>query len=633
MLYCLYLICPGFSQFAAENLMCQGNTVASFPAMNVAQVPLPDPLEEALRQRLLRQTFVLGRATVPTAFVAAVLTWSIFLFLNGPSSGVLLWAGVIHAVQLVRWAFMRRNERNYPESRHAEGQPDGLEYYIGPLILASFVWGLAPWFLLPAGGDALQSSIMVVILFGMLAGSIPTLSPCRVGVVAWLLPLAMLATLYFLTQGGQQGLLLAAFLLLFCAVMGKFAFVQHRLLSSGLRAQIENAILSERLLAQSRDLERLNRERSRFFASASHDLRQPVHALALYAQVLQRDLADHPSLPVVNRVNQATESVGSLLNLMLDISKIDAGAVKPVFRSLPLETLFERLLHIYESRAEAAGLDLRICLFPGEIVTDGDLLLRILSNFVDNALKFSRSGGVLISAQRRGDAIRFAVWDTGCGIALQHQAQVFEEFFQVDNPQRDASRGFGIGLSIVKRLADLLGAKLGMRSVPGRGSVFWITLPVAQSVSTVANESPVAPAIDVAMPTQPLHLLLLDDDRQICEAMRAWLQPLVGSIHVASSVAEAREIARREAVRLDALVVDFRLAERIDGIEAARQLCAVVGRLLPTILVTGDTDPKRVRAAYDSGLEVLFKPVAPRHLLQRIQALCAATQRDDPGAA
>jgi len=592
--------------------------------------PSSRSLDEALRQRLLRQTFVLGRATGPTAFVAALMTWGIFCSLNGPQSGVLLWAGLIHGVQWGRWYFIRRNERVYPEARYAEGQPDGLRFYIAPLILASIVWGLAPWLLLPAGGDALQSSILVVILFGMLAGSIPTLSPCRLGVIAWLVPLASLASAFLLLQGTQQGMLLAAFLVLFCAVMGKFAFVQNRLLTTGLRAQIENASLSERLLVQSRDLERLSRERSRFFASASHDLRQPVHALALYAQVLQRDLATHPSLPVVNRVIQATESVGSLLNLMLDISKIDAGAVKPSFRRLPLDALFERLLHIYESRAEAAGLDLRIHLVPGEIVTDGDLLLRILSNFVDNALKFCRGGGVLISAQRRGEAIRFAVWDTGCGISPEHQAQVFEEFFQVDNPQRDASKGFGIGLSIVKRLAELLGARLGMRSVPGRGSVFWVDVPVQSVVLATDGDLIAEPLVDAyPLATRQLHLLLLDDDRQIREAMRAWLQPLVAAIHVAGSVAEARAIALREKDRLDALVVDFRLAERIDGIEAAAQLRALVGRPLPTILATGDTDPERVRAACAGGLEVLFKPVSPRQLLQRIEVLCMAARRHE----
>lgn len=590
-----------------------------------------DTLDEALRQRLLRQTFVLGRATGPTAFVAALMTWGIFLALNGPQPGVLLWAGLIHSVQLVRWYFIRRNERIYPEARHAEGQPDGLRFYIGPLIFASIVWGLAPWLLLPAGGDALQSSVLVVILFGMLAGSIPTLSPCRVGVIAWLVPLASLASVFLLLQGTQQGMLLAAFLVLFCAVMGKFAFVQNRLLSTGLRAQIENASLSKRLLVQSGDLERLNRERSRFFASASHDLRQPVHALALYAQVLQRDLATHPSLPVVNRVIQATESVGSLLNLMLDISKIDAGAVKPSFRRLPLDALFERLLHIYESRAEAAGLDLRVHLVPGEIVTDGDLLLRVLSNFVDNALKFTRRGGVLISARRLDQGIRFAVWDTGCGIAPEHQAQVFEEFFQADNPQRDAAKGFGIGLSIVKRLAELLGGRLGMRSVPGRGSVFWVDVPVKPAVQAAAGELATAVSSNASpLATRQLHLLLLDDDRQICEAMRAWLQPLVAAIHVAGSVAEAREIALRERERLDALVVDFRLADRIDGIEAAAQLRALIGRPLPTILATGDTDPERVRAACADGLEVFFKPVSPHRLLQRIEVLCAAAGR--PGA-
>ncbi|WP_399677881.1 hybrid sensor histidine kinase/response regulator [Xenophilus sp.] len=595
------------------------------PSAAVQPQPVAVP-EEAVRGRLLRQLFVMGRRTQFAAFVAAVFTWVMFWALTR-SPMVFAWAAAVHAAQALRWWHMRRNEQLYPADRFPNEQPRGAWRYVFPLATAAVAWGLAPWLMLPAGGPGAQpgaQALMAVMIFGMLAASLPGVAPWRSAVGAWLYPVGLGLASRFAWDGGVLGWALAAAAVMFTVVTARFGFTQHALLRQGLHAQLEKEALSEQLMRQSLDLERLHRERSRFFASASHDLRQPIHALALFSRSLQRDLQGHPSLPVADRVVEATDAVSGLLNAMLDISKIEAGAVQPVFAPVAIEQVFRRLAQIHGERAEAAGLALRFHPLPEVVATDADLVFRVLSNLVDNALKYTQRGGVLVSARVRGDRLRLAVWDTGRGVRAEHLPMLFDEFYQVDNAHRDISNGLGIGLSIVKRLAALLQAQVGLRSVHGRGSVFWLDLPRHAVVPPSAAPADVqAPASAAPGAVRP-RVLVLDDERAVGEAMRIWLAPHCEQVDVAQTVAQACEALARAGGAVDVLIVDFRLADELNGIQAAALLREQAGRALPAILVTGDTAPARVRAAYESGLVVLFKPVQPEHLLERVRSLVGA---------
>lgn len=601
-------------------------------AVPVAPAPESTPRQEAeLRERLLEQLYLMGLSTITAAPVTGAITWGLFYWLTGRSA-VLVWAALLHGTQLWRWLVIRRNVQAFQARPPGTGVPNDPRLYVGLLAASGIAWGSASWLLLPPAGPSggplsvtEMASVLAVMAFGMMAGSVPGVSPWRRAVLAWLPPAALILAAGFLWYGGLIGWLLGGCTLLFGASMVSFALVQHRLLAEGLRSQVEKEALSQQLLLQSRDLERLSQERSRFFASASHDLRQPVHALALFSSALRRDLAGHPAQAVAGRVVEATQQVSDLLNAMLDISKIDAGAVRPVFAHVALDAVFLRLNQIYEQRAAAAGLSLRFHVTPQKVFTDAELLFRILSNFVDNALKYCQRGGVLVSARRHGPGLRLAVWDTGRGIQDQHLPRLFEEFYQVDNAHRDLANGLGIGLAIVKRLAALLDGTLGLRSEPGRGSVFWLDLPELPRSVPETGLPPAAllralPPVTHAGDARPT-VLLLDDEASVCEAMRIWLQPHCTAIHVAQTLAAAQEVIEREGHAIDAMVVDFRLAGPENGIEATRLLRAAAKRDVPAILVTGDTDPARVRAAYESGLVVMFKPVQPEQLLNALHAL------------
>jgi len=603
--------------------------VSAFDMLPPAGPAQPQPVvvpEEAVRGRLLRQLFAIGPSTLMTAGVAAVTLAVVFFWLTRRWQP-LAWGVLILAMLALRLHLMRLNARQYPEAAFGLSQPGGAWRYLAPLGPYAACWGLGPWLLLPPGEAHLEYSLVLILgLFSVLAGSVPVIAGWRAMVWIWLVPVSLGIATRFAWQGGALGWFGCACALIFCGAMGRFALAQHAALRRGLAAQIEKEALSEQLMRQSRDLERLHRERSRFFASASHDLRQPIHALALFSRSLQRDLQGHPSLPVADRVVEATNAVSGLLNAMLDISKIEAGAVQPAIAPVAIEQVFLRLAQIHGDRAEAAGLPLRFHTLPEVVATDADLVFRVLSNFVDNALKYTQRGGVLVSARVRGDWLRLAVWDTGRGIRSEHLPLLFDEFYQVDNAHRDISNGLGIGLAIVKRLAALLHARVGLRSAPERGSVFWLDLPrhaVAPPAAAPAEATAVA-APPAALRTVRPRVLVLDDERAVGEAMRIWLAPHCERVDVAQTVQQARDALAQAGGAVDVLIVDFRLAGELNGIQAAALLREQAGRALPAILVTGDTAPARVRAAYESGLVVLFKPVQPEHLLDTVRDLVGA---------
>lgn len=587
----------------------------------------PNATDERVQKQLNAELFLMGRNTQLAAFLTAMLTWNIFYWQTGEAL-VLVWAGLMHSVQALRALSFHTIAKGFPtRATPTELSSRSIRSMVPLLAMASTAWGLSTWLLTPPGQTLESQAVLMVILFGMLAASLPAISQRRSAVLWWLGPLSILLIARFALRGESQGWLLSLCTVLYSATLMRYGFVQNKLLTTTLRGQIERQELTNELMLRTRELQRLNRERSRFFASASHDLRQPVHALALFSRSLLRDLEGHRARPVAERVVQSTDAVSGLLNAMLDISRIDAGAVVPRPSDVAVDEVFLQVAHLFERRAQEAGLTLRFHTPPALMHIDKELLLRILANFVDNAIKYTAHGGVLVGARARGERMRLAVWDTGPGISGEHIAHVFDEFYQVDNPQRDVARGLGIGLSIVRRLAHLLGGEVGVHSRVGLGSVFWLDVPrraPAQPAAAAPELSAPLPTADPSAPVAPIappRVLVLDDEAQVGEAVRLWLQPHCQRVEVTATTPHAMALMQAEPDGFDLLVVDYRLAGPLNGIEATAELWRLAGRNVPTILVTGDTDPERVRAAYASGLTVMFKPVQPEVLLQTLREL------------
>ncbi|MBZ2188985.1 hybrid sensor histidine kinase/response regulator [Alcanivorax sp. JB21] len=379
-----------------------------------------------------------------------------------------------------------------------------------------------------------------------------------------------------------------------------------------------NLSLEKRVQDRTRKLEAANMAKTRFLASASHDLRQPIHTVSLLVGLL-RDKASEPALlDLVGRIRRAVAAMEDLLKGLLDISRLDAGAVEPEFHAVRIESVFQSLRVHLEPEAESRGLELRIRHSPAIVSTDPVIFERVLRNLVANALKYTRKGGVVVGVRRAGQGfLRVAVCDTGIGIPADKQEEIFQEFYQIDNVQRDRSKGLGLGLSIVQRSVDLLGHRVTLSSRPGKGSCFSIILPGLSHQNTRETDSWLP---DKVFSLSGMRVALVEDEAAVRESMAQVLHHF-GAEVVAAPGLQALQAALEEArVVPDLLISDFRL-EKDNGLAVIRAAKARYDNALPCLLVTGDTAPEDVEDIRRANVPVLFKPFGATELRAALEAL------------
>jgi signal transduction histidine kinase/CheY-like chemotaxis protein len=362
------------------------------------------------------------------------------------------------------------------------------------------------------------------------------------------------------------------------------------------------------------DAEKANLAKSRFLAAASHDLRQPLHALGLFAAALNDREEDPERRKLVAHINQSIGALDSLFNGVLDVSKLDAGAVSPNVRNVPLQRVFDRIAAEFAAEAESQMLRLR--LRPSGLVVRSDpvLLDRILRNLVQNAIRYTRHGGVLVGARQRGAHAQVEVWDTGIGIPAQEQSRIFEEFYQVGNPERDRGKGLGLGLAIVERLSTLLGHPLAVQSRPTRGSVFRLTLEIGNAAAGIDAGEPESEATGDTEAVSDRCVAIIDDEPSVRSGMAALLGSWRCETVIAADEAEAVSALLAAGKTPAALVVDYRLRDNVNGIAVIRSLRARFGRDIPAVIISGESSTEELAHIKASGLPMLHKPVRPAKL-------------------
>jgi signal transduction histidine kinase/CheY-like chemotaxis protein len=366
------------------------------------------------------------------------------------------------------------------------------------------------------------------------------------------------------------------------------------------------------LEAARRSAEQANAAKTRFLAAASHDLRQPLHALGLLIATLADRVRSERTARLLEQIDRAMEAVDSMLNSLLDISKLDAGIVQPDVSPVDLAGLLELVESEHQPIARLTRNRLRVRAARAVVLTDAGMLRRILDNLVGNALRYTQEGRVLVGARRRGDSIRVDVYDTGPGIPAEALEDIFLEFHQLGNPERDRRRGLGLGLAIVKRLAELLGHRVEVRSVVGCGSRFSLTLPLSPECARSAEQAPgtAAPGAEL----EGRRVLVLDDDAAVLDAMRSLLEGWGCEVTTATAPEEAEASLAAAPELPDLLVVDYRLRRQSSGLETIERLRDLAGSAIPALVITGDTAPDRLREAQESGHPLLHKPVQPAQL-------------------
>ncbi len=352
-----------------------------------------------------------------------------------------------------------------------------------------------------------------------------------------------------------------------------------------------------------------NRAKSRFLAAASHDLRQPLHALGLFAGALDERIRDPVGGALVQKINTTVASLETLLSSLLDVSKLDAGAIVPRLQPMPVDPLFERILNDFAPEAIERGLRLGVVPTARAVQSDAILLERVVRNLVANALRYTTRGGVVVGCRRRNGRVGIEVRDSGPGIPPEEQPRIFMEFYQIGNPGRDRTQGLGLGLAIVRRLCDLLGHEIEVVSAPGRGSAFRVWMTPAQALPSTGHQLPGDLRVT---PLQQRTIVVVDDEAAIRDGMRELFATWGCHAIVAADAEEA--IAKSEGRAPDALLVDFRLRGDTDGVRAVELMRSAWGADVPAVLISGASAPEELARIKASGLVLLHKPVMPAKL-------------------
>ncbi len=365
--------------------------------------------------------------------------------------------------------------------------------------------------------------------------------------------------------------------------------------------------------------EQADRAKTRFLAAASHDLRQPLHAIELFIAALEASSEDEETHCIISDLREASNAAGRLLNALLDVSELEIGNFEARAIDFPVQQLLDRMLRVYGPQAREHGLALRMVPSSQVIHSDPNLLERILGNLLSNAVRYTQQGSILLGCRRRRDKLRIEVWDTGQGIPEGERQRIFEEFHQLDNPARERRRGVGLGLSIVRRLANILGHEIFLHSVRGKGSVFAVELDLTGKSVELHGEA--HDDQKQARLRRDTTVLVIDDDHQIRRGMVRALESWGCRVESASDFDTAAAIVTVAPRDIDLIIADYRLPQGYNGARAASRLRVSCGRMVPVLIVTADQGPDELQEIAEQGFPALQKPVNPEALRAAIAGL------------
>jgi two-component system, sensor histidine kinase len=560
-------------------------------------------VEQQRIEMLYDNTLAVSGSALVMAALIAVIAWP-----HTKATNIVAWVGAALLVQLsvlaLSGAYRRASDRDTASRRW------GWRLAVAAGV-AGIVWGSAA-FVLVGPDKSLTLALISACLAGRATLSVVTHAHFPPTLHAFTVPIFGMLALRYITLGGYGN---AALGVMWIAVLGYvllFVDRQSRAVVAQIRLRYENEQLVEQLKRQNTlaeqaraRAEEANRSKSLFFAAANHDLRQPLHSLGLFATALRNNSAGRSSQALVDQILQCTESLEQLFDNLLDISKLDAGQVEVKREIVPVDAVFDRVRSTFSVPAQDKGLRLTVRHSKMMLATDATLLFRVLSNLVSNSLRYTENGGILVACRRRGNVAKVEVWDTGIGIPAEQHERIFEEFYQLNNPSRDRSRGLGLGLATVRRIVQLLGHPLWLRSTVGRGSRFTVEVPIADPTRVQS----VAATIEQKVPNLigGKLIVVIDDEESVRLGMQSLLESWGCKCITAMDSAEAlRSIDGRSP---DFIIADLRLRGESTGIDAIRDLRAQLGNSIPAVLISGDTATEQLRKVSAAGLTMMHKPL------------------------
>ena len=497
-------------------------------------------------------------------------------------------------------------------------------YWTVLTLCSGAAWGLSGW-IFYTQGMGIQQTGLIVVIYTFCIAVVPVLANQPRIFLAYVVLCFAPLIVRIATGADAYSYQLAGMLLIIITLTTVLARNYRQALQRVIELKVRADDLLDQLRIEKqaaeearREAEVANRAKTQFFTAASHDLRQPLHAMGLFAEALRQRTHEPEVASLVVSINASVDALEGLFSELLDITRIDSGGVEVHPQGFEMADILRKIRLHFEPTAFEKGLALR--LRGGHRVVHGDPLLveRIVRNLVSNAIRYTNDGSVLVACRARGDKVWVQVWDTGLGIRPDEQAKIFEEFYQVPNTAAvapDQRKGLGLGLAIVKRLADLMGASISVRSTHGKGTVFTLVLPVGvkprPQAQPLPGKGPVGLTLDGRL------IVVVEDEPAVRAGLEVLLQGWGAKIVSFDSVAGASAWAQSAdpaVVRPDLFIVDYRLEQGRNGVDAIVAMRQRFGAGVPAIVVTGSTMTGHDKEAQEKDFHILLKPVVPNKL-------------------
>ena len=579
----------------------------------------PGPAADRVVAAQVAAMFSTAPIAMPFGYLSALLVAVIWVYAYDlPLWRAALWAALHSATyfprELLAMFYWRDSARDLNWRRWAR-------WFTVFVLLGGAVWGCGAIYLIrPSSFD--EQVLLVLVLLALGSGSVLAFEAYLPAVYAHLLPLALPMISFSAGWADSFHYAFVPLSMVYLVAISALGWRSNRTLARSMRHDLQKRDLIHELGAQKERAEQADRAKSRFLAAASHDLRQPIHALGMFLAALQERRLDAESARLVEEMSGSAKSIDGLFSSLLDISRLDADVVHANFRIGRVQQLIDRVMRDFKLEAEKKGLTLKTANCSAWVRTDPVLLETVLRNLVSNAVRYTERGSVLIGC-RRGARLRIDVLDTGRGIASEEIDRIFEEFYQAGDRERDRKEGLGLGLAIVKRLASLLDAEVEVASTPGKGSRFSLYVPLAGATPTLAPPNPSDDLADDRADDAAL-VFVVDDEAPIRNSMSALLSSWGHDVVVAGSGYEILKLAAADARRPDFLICDLRLLGGESGLDVIDRLREEYNADIPAVVMTGDTATGAFATGEREMCTLLFKPVPPAKLRTALRSALAA---------
>lgn len=550
---------------------------------------------------------ILKQLIIPFIFVAV-------LWQTQDKIHLITWAIVVVVVYISRFYLAKLYLKERTKLRSSRWWANK---YVFSTVIMSLLWSYGTFVFFPQNAVAEQVFIITLVL-ALSAGTIYATAFWINALYAWSYPLLLVLTARLIMEYSYSYYFMSLLLIIYLVAITKIAKLTNKYIYDAIRLHFENTALIGDLRIEKEHAEEANRAKTRFLAAASHDLRQPLHALNLFSELLKRHATDNTQQEILDKVDCSLNSLNGMLDKLLDISRLDAGVLEKNIVNFNLRYLVLSLSNEFKNQCNDKGLELITQFSDCHVLSDPVLLEVILRNLLSNAIRYTNSGSVSLvcnQVNKSGEKLaNIQVKDTGIGIKQENIEEIFSEYTQLNNPERDQSKGLGLGLAIVKRISELIGSEISIESSYGKGSVFSVTVPIG-------IEAPRAETAENNIDFNGLAVVIIDDDETILSAMADTLSIWGCNVLQAQTGDEAIMRIQENGFIPDVIISDYRLREGRNGASAIKDICELFDHEIAAYIITGDTAPERLREARASGYELLHKPLQPEKIRAALNKL------------